>query len=326
MRAHEGWQSTRKVQKETIADFMILMAVVSCEPLRSYSTPSTTRYKTAFESAFDALIDYGCTRKALETALQMSKTIRVPDAPSSKRVSPMVKRIRMLADELSDLEASGRLVWHNHTNPVIRDTQNGDPPDVWRLSKGLYVQAERIERRLRKAGRTVSPRNLAVETVVNNMRQLADEMVDLESTFFLAIQNLRKPLEQEAGQTMRERLYHRADDYEDWLRMASENVPPRSHSLLRVKRVCPVLYVKWATGGRCFYNEVRELLLPIIGCISAPQLSREVEHFETEYPYSADYIRCSLARVHRGEKTYQVLPVKPDRQSEVLEHRHHQPR
>src|SRR5208282_4171401 len=149
MKAHEGWQSDRKVQKETIADFMILMAVVSCEPLRPYRKPSVIKFETDFDFAFDSLIGQGCRRNALETALLMSNTIRVPDAPSSKRVSPMVKRIRMLADDLGDLEASGRLVWRNYLNPVRRETQNGDPPDVWRLTKGLYKQAERIERILR---------------------------------------------------------------------------------------------------------------------------------------------------------------------------------
>jgi hypothetical protein len=313
MKAHEGWQSDRKVQKETIADFLSLMAVVSCEPLRPYSTPPATRYTTSLDSAFDSLIGQGCRRNALETALLMSNTIRVPDAPSSKRVSPMVKRIRMLADELGDLEASGRLVWRNYPNyPAdIEDTQKGDPLGVWRLSKGLYMSAYKIERGLRKAGRKASPSlDLRLEAVVKEMRQLADDMTDLESALPLVIQNLRSPLEQQAGQTLRERLYHRADDYEDWLRMASVKVPPRSNSFFRANRVCPVLYVKWATGGRPFYKEISKLLLPIVGHVDTTQLSREVEQFETGCPYSADYIRSSLAAVHSGKRTYRVLPTK----------------
>ncbi len=320
MKAHEDWQSDRKVQKETIADFMILMAVVSCEPLRPYRKPSIINFETDFDFAFDSLIGQGCRRNALETALLMSNTIRVPDAPSSKRVSPMVKRIRMLADELGDLEASGRLVWRNYPNPVKQEPQNGDPSDVWRLTKGLYMQAERIERILRKAGRKASTLDIRLETVVKNMRRLADDMADLESALPLVIQNLRSPLEQQAGQTLRERLYNRANDYEDWLRMASEKVPPRSHSLMRVNHVCPVLYVKWATGGRCFYDRVSDLLLPVVGHIGDTQLSREVKQFEMGCPYSADYIRRSLAAVHCGKRTYNVLPIntKPKVESRPL--------
>jgi len=311
MKAHTGWQTDRNVQKETIADFMILMAVVSCEPLRPYKKPSAIRFTTDFDSAFDSLIGQGCRRKALETALQMSNTIRVPDVPSSKRVSPMVKRIRMLADELGDLEASGRLVWRKYPNrPVNPETQKGDPLGVWRLSKGLYMQADRIERGLRRAGHKASPTlDLRLETVVRDMRQLADDMTDLESALPLVIQNLRGPLEKQAGLTLRERLYHRADDYEDWLRMANEKVPPRSNSFLRVKHVCPVLYVKWAAGGRPFYKEVRKLLSPIVGHVDTGQLSREVEQFETGCPYSADHIRSALAAVHCGNRTYHVLPT-----------------
>src|ERR1035441_10314750 len=181
MKAHEGWQSDHKVQKETIADFMILMAVVSCEPLRPYRKPSIIKFETDFDFSFDRLIGQGCRRNALETALLMSNTIRVPDAPSSKRVSSMVKRIRMLADELGDLEASGRLVWRNYPNyPAnIEDTQKGDPLGVWRLSKGLYMPAYKIERGLRKAGRKASPSlDLRLEAVVKEMRQLADDMTD----------------------------------------------------------------------------------------------------------------------------------------------------
>ena len=319
MKAHEGWQENRKAQRDTIADFMILMAVASCEPLKPYRAFSKPEHQNLFRRDFFHLIGCGCTPKALVTALQMSNTIRMTDSLSSRQVKPTVKRIRRLADELGDLETSGRLVWRNYPNPLINiDTQKGDPLGVWRLSKGLCLQADRIERGLRKAGRKASPTlDLRLEAVVKDMRRLADDMTDLESTSFLTIQNLgRGPLEEQAGQTMRERLYNRADDYEDWLRMASEKVPPRSHSLMRVNRVCPVLYVKWATRGRPFHERVANLLSIVKTQITAPQLAREVEEFETGYPYSTDYIQCSLAAVHRGEKTYQVLPVKPYRQSE----------
>lgn len=217
----------------------------------------------------------------------------------------------MLADELGKLENSGRLVWRNYPNPRINiDTQKGDPLGVWRLSKGLCLQAARIERGLQKAGRKASPSlDLRLGAVVREMRQLADDMTDLESALPLVIQNLRSPLEQQAGQTLRERLDHRADDYEDWLRMASEKVPPRSDSLFRVNRVCPVLYVKWATGGRCFYNEVCQLLEHIRLPVKSTQLSREVAQFERGCPYSADHIRSALAAVHCGKRTYNVLPI-----------------
>jgi hypothetical protein len=149
-----------------------------------------------------------------------------------------------------------------------------------------------------------------VNAVVKNMRQLADQMHRLEATPFLSIQNLRGPsLEEHASLNLRERLYSRAHDYDDWLRMASERVPPRSNSFVRVKHVCPVLYVKWATGGRSFYKEARKLLRPIVGHIDTTQLSREVEEFETGCPYSADQIRGTLAAVHCGKRTYEVLPI-----------------
>lgn len=326
MKAHKSWRKDRKAQRDAVADFMILMAVASCEPLKPYRGFSKPEHKNLFRRDFFHLIGCGCTPKALVTALQMSNTIQITDSLSSKQVKPTVKRLRRLADELGDLEASGRLVWRNYPNypAKIEDTQKGDPLGVWRLSKGLYMSAYKIERGLRKAGRKASPSlDLRLEALVKNMRELADEMVDLESTSFLTIQNLRRgPLEEQAGQTMRERLYNRADDYEDWLGMASEKVPPRAHSLLRVNHVCPVLYVKWATRGRPFHERVANLLSIVKTQITAPQLAREVKEFETGYPYSADYIRCSLARVHRGEKTYQVLPVKPYRQSEFLERPH----
>jgi len=322
MKAHKGWRKNRKAQRDTVADFMILMAVASCEPLKPYRGFSKSEHKNLFRRDFFHLIGCGCTPKALVTALQMSNTIRIPDAPSSKQVKPMVKRIRRLADELGDLESSGRLAWNNQTNAVKGDAKKGDAP--WRVSKGLNIQADRIERSLRRAGCKVSPRHkIGIESVAKDMRKLADEMVDLESTGFLAIQNLRRgPLEEQAGQTLRERLYNCAEDYENWLRMASEKVPPRAHSLLRVNHVCPVLYVKWATRGRPFHERVANLLSIVKTRITAPQLAREVEEFETGYPYSTDYIQCSLAAVHRGERTYQVLPVKPYRQSEFLEHPH----
>jgi hypothetical protein len=318
MKAHKGWENTRKAQKDAIADFMILMAVASCHTLKPYRSFSKPVDKTLFTDDFTHLLRWGCTPKALVTALQMSNTIDVENSPPSRQVKPMAKRIRGLAHELGELESSGRLVWRNYPNPVNPARQNGDPPDAWRLTKGLYTQAEKLERSLRKAGRKASPSlDARLETVIKNMRELAGEMVDLEGTGFLAIQNRRRPLEQEAGKTLRERLYNRADDYEDWLRMASEKVPPRSHSLMRVNHVCPVLYVKWATRGHPFHERVANLLSIVKTQITAPQLAREVEEFETSYPWSSDYIRSSLARVHRGEKIYRVLPVKPYRRSEL---------
>jgi hypothetical protein len=318
MKAHKGWENNRKAQKDAIADFMILMAVASCHTLKPYRSFSKPVDKTLFTDDFIHLLRWGCTPKALVTALQMSNTIDVENSPPSRQVKPMVKRIRGLAHELGELESSGRLVWRNYPNPVNPARQNGDPPDVWRLTKCLHTQADKLERRLRKAGRKASPSlDARLETVIKNMRQLAGEMVDLEGTGFLAIQNQRGPLEQEAGQTLRERLHNRADDYEDWLRMASEKVPPRSHSLMRVNHVCPVLYVKWATRGHPFHERVANLLSIVKTQITAPQLAREVEEFEASYPWSSDYIRRSLARVHRGEKIYRVLPVKPYRQSEL---------
>jgi hypothetical protein len=307
MKAHKGWQTDRDAQRNAIADSMILMATASCEPLKPYRFSSKPEAKNVFKSNFEYLVGCGCKPKALVTALQMANTIAVSYVPSSKQVEPLVKRMRKLADALADLETKSWFVAHTCMSKEQkgRGCQRG-------VSKQLYIDADEYEDWLRLTGDKVPPPDkLKVEAVVETMRKLADDMIDLESTLFLAIQNWRRPLEDEAaGQRLRERLYGRAEDYKDWLRMARDRVPPHPALLWRVKRVCPILYVKWATRDRPFHERVAALLCQISIHTTAPQLAREVTAFEASHPYSADYIRRSLASVHCGKKTYRVLPIR----------------
>jgi hypothetical protein len=99
-------------------------------------------------------------------------------------------------------------------------------------------------------------------------------------------------------------LRKRAEMYDEWAEMARKKVPPRRELFRRVRRVYPVLYVKWATG-RPFYGKVAILLrLARIAVISEAQLDREVRAFESNYRMAAWHITNSLQMVHEHKLTY----------------------
>jgi hypothetical protein len=101
-------------------------------------------------------------------------------------------------------------------------------------------------------------------------------------------------------------LGKRAEMYDEWVEMARKKIPPRRELFRRVKRVYPVLYVKWATG-RPYYDRVASLLrLAGIVRISAAQLDREVRAFERDYRMATSHIQGMLQMVHDHKLTYWV--------------------
>jgi len=100
-----------------------------------------------------------------------------------------------------------------------------------------------------------------VKAAVKRMRELAEEIAELEKTQFHILQQRQVVKESGLGPedvedlslafpqiALPKWLQEGAQMYEDWLKMARQKVPPRSELLRRVRRVCPVIYVKWATG------------------------------------------------------------------------------
>jgi len=158
-----------------------------------------------------------------------------------------------------------------------------------------------------------------VKAAVKRMRELAQEIADLEKTQFHILQQRQVVKERGIGPedfddlsltfpqfALPKWLQEGARMYEDWMKMASQRVPPRPELLRRVGRVCPVIYVRWATG-RPFCALVARLLdLGGVVSIDAPQLSGQTLAFEADYPLAAGCIRTNLALVHRREWTYQT--------------------
>jgi len=112
-------------------------------------------------------------------------------------------------------------------------------------------------------------------------------------------------------------LNKRAEMYDDWSERAQNKVPPRADLLRRVKRMCTTLYVKWATGN-CFCSKVANLLR-LVGIVKpddingrglgGTQLNRELQSFETNYPFTSSEILRLLQRVHRHELTWPTTPA-----------------
>lgn len=158
-----------------------------------------------------------------------------------------------------------------------------------------------------------------VKAAVKRMRELAGEIAELEKTQFHILQQRQVVKERGIGPedfddlslelpqfALPKWLEEGARMYEDWVKMASQKVRPRSELLRRVGRVCPVIYVKWATG-RPFCAQVARLLdLGRVISIDAPQLSGQTLAFEADYPFAAGCIRANLALVHRRVWTYQT--------------------
>ena len=160
-----------------------------------------------------------------------------------------------------------------------------------------------------------------VKASVKRMRELAEEIAELEKTQFHILQQRQVVKETGLGPedvddlslafpqlALPNWLQKGAQMYEDWLKMARQKVPPRPELLRRVRRVCPVIYVKWATR-QPFCERVAKLL--DLGRVTptpidAQQLSRETLAFEADYPFAAGCIRTNLALVHQREWTYQT--------------------
>lgn len=306
MKAHKGWETNREAQRNAVADMVMYSAALQCRELKPYKAFSTPEKKADFKADFDFLVGEGCDPKALVTALQMANTIRVPDAPSSKQVKSLLNQILRVSHELATLEESFAAASWNGL------TAEEKVPSLCEL---LYQHASCYERSLRTGKTGLSLRmQKRVRALVNRMLRLTHDipLVERGSLMFFVIQNWRRAAEDEPkGKPLQQHLRDLAEDFEDWLRMASEGGLPRSHSLMRVNRVCPVLYVKWATRGRPFHERVANLLSIVSSQINAPQLAKEVGDFEEQYPYASDYIRMSLSLVHLRKKRYRVLSVKP---------------
>ncbi|GEM_PF-4793690 len=95
-----------KKQKREMADWVITMAVPSNGyPLRRYNVAKRDRQE--FESIFEGLLLKGCDRKAPITALWMANTLWVEPLPNTKKVKMAAKKMRVLAQEILELEKTG---------------------------------------------------------------------------------------------------------------------------------------------------------------------------------------------------------------------------
>jgi len=156
-----------------------------------------------------------------------------------------------------------------------------------------------------------------VKAIAKRMRDLATDISELEKTNFLVWQTreiVRQSKMSEYDDVSRvfphfalpKWLGKRAEMYGEWVEMARRKIPPRRELFRRVRRVYPVLYVKWATG-RPHYDKVATLLkLAGIVKISSAQLDREVRAFERDYRMAASHIQSTLQMVHEHKLTYSV--------------------
>lgn len=308
MKAHKGWETNRDAQRNAIADMVMFCAVSGCRELKPYREFSTPEKKIEFKKNFDFLVGQGCDPKALVTALQLANTIQVPDAPSSKRVKSLRNQILRVSRELTALQPS-----------LVAAGWEIDAPETEArgVCELLYRRASYYQRRLRigtcLSGRTQKRVRALIDRMLRLAHDLAPTQLGTQAMFFV-IQNWRRAPEGDPEpKPLKQHLRELAEDFEDWLRMAKEGGLPRSDSLMRVKRVCPVLYVKWATRGHPFHERVANLLSIVKNKITKEQLSREVTEFEENCPYASDHIRMVLSMVHLRKKRYRVQSVKPYR-------------
>ena len=163
------------------------------------------------------------------------------------------------------------------------------------------------------------PNATRVRSLAKRMRDFADEISRLEASNFLAWQTEQAISKSGRGPedvedvslafphfALPKWLRKRAEMYDEWLQMAKRKERPRSELLDRVKRVYPVLYVKWATNGRPFYEKVATLLRlsGIDDVKSTRHFEREVRAFESDYPLTTSDIRLILRQVHEHKLTY----------------------
>jgi hypothetical protein len=161
-----------------------------------------------------------------------------------------------------------------------------------------------------------------VKALARSMRQLAAQIQKTEEMSFLILQDRKVvkasgygPEDDEVEDWTRafpqlclpKWLEKRAEMYEEWLRMAAQRVPPRCELLGRARRVCPVLYVNWATKGHPHHERVSNLLRSAgIARISPRQLIREVTAFRSDYPISTATLVSTLSLVHDGVVHYDI--------------------
>jgi hypothetical protein len=150
------------------------------------------------------------------------------------------------------------------------------------------------------------PSATRIRSLAKRVRDLADEISRLEASHFMAYQNEDAVSKCGRGHfALPKWLRKRAEMYDEWLQIAKKKGSPRRELLDRVKRVYPVLYVKWATN-RPFYEKVATLLRlsGIADVKSAAQFEREVRAFESDYPITTSDIRLLLQQVHARKLTY----------------------
>lgn len=307
--ARRKLETDREAKRSAIVDLVMLGAVFTFQhqPLKPYRVFRTEADKRRFKKHFDRLVGHGCNPKALVTALQMANTIEIGAPPSSKQVKIIRKRILEMADELEKLDAELLL-------PGWRRIED---------SVGLLTQVDRqachIESKLKAKGEGAEQSDDKLGNLAGRLRKLAYDIHKHESSGFLCVPNGRVVASTEVpqGVPLKDRLRLCAEDYEEWLAMASKKAVPRSHSVLRLNRMCLVLYVKWATRGRPLYEDVAQLLKFFKAYTHPSQLAREAKDFEEKYPHTTNLIGYYLARVHCGTKTYRVPPVKPHHKGDL---------
>jgi hypothetical protein len=106
MKQDEEHFANRKKQKDTMADWAILMALPfsNLRPLKRYKVARTDRQ--LFDLTFESLLEKRCERSALETALWMANTVQVETFPNTTRVKSLAEKMRNLADEISRVEGT----------------------------------------------------------------------------------------------------------------------------------------------------------------------------------------------------------------------------
>lgn len=161
------------------------------------------------------------------------------------------------------------------------------------------------------------PSATKVKAIAKRMRDLATDILEVEKTNFLVWQTQEIVRQSKMSEdddvslvfphfALPKWLNKRAEMYDEWVEMARRKIPPRRELFRRVRRVYPVLYVKWATG-RPYSGKVASLLsLAGIVKISEAQLDREVRAFEDDYRMAASHIRGTLQMVHEHKLTYWV--------------------
>jgi hypothetical protein len=99
-------------------------------------------------------------------------------------------------------------------------------------------------------------------------------------------------------------LEKRAAMYEEYRKLASQNVPPKVLGLQRIARIVVGLYVGYATTRTNFQQLAILLECTDLGRCSAAQFSDETKEFEEHYPLSCSALKVQIRLIHpQGVKT-----------------------